>query len=325
MKFRSRLLVWFVQLLIVAIFFCIFAWFKLDDFFDNTILELWSTGQLVVVAFRLLIYFFPAIFAWLAWKLFSKKGKLTLVESFKNQFILFTFLKSLWVFSGMDYITSVGLFDVMDSFIIVAGLLLSLIFGQKSSVDPDLLDAISANSTLSYDSSKWIYQCDEENENRYVLGHIGKKNLIVVGINPNTGVPNDLEESVSRVGKIAKGLGFDGWIMLNLYPERRLTVDGLPDTMNSEQNAINLTTFDKVIKDYPNSPIVAAWGNDIVKRPFLKSCAHSINQILKQRNRNWKCFKTNKTGDPKHPLFVGYKIDQLLDFDFEKRYPPSVD
>lgn len=323
MKFRAKLLVWFLQLLIVGILFIIYAIFKLDDFFDNIILELWSAGQIVIVSFRLLVYFFPAIIVWIIWKLFSRKSKMPIVEAFKCQFILFTFLKSIWVFSGMDYITSVGLFDVMDSFIIVAGLLLTLIFSKKSSVDPDLLEAISSNSTPSYDSSKWIYQSDEENEFRYVLGHLGKNNIIVVGINPNTGVPNDLEESVNRVVKIAKGLGFDGWIMLNLYPERQLTVDGLSGVMNSEHNSVNLTTIDKVIKDYPKSPIVAAWGNDIIKKDYLITCATNINQVLKKQERKWKCFKINKTGHPKHPLFVGYKIEQLLDFNFENRYPPT--
>jgi len=322
MKFRTKLLVWFLQIIIVVLSFVIYACLKLDDLFDESILALWSSGQLVIVSFRVLIYFFPAIIVWIIWKLFCKKTKLPLVESFKYQFILFTFFKALWVFSGMDYITSVGLFDVMDSFIIVAGLLLTLILRKKSSVEPDLLDAITENATLSYDSKKWLFQCDDENEHRYCLGRPGKNNLIVFGINPNTGIPNLPEDTVKRVIAISRGLGYDGWVMLNIYPERQPIVESLPDTININHNSKNLEVIESIIKKYPNSPIVAAWGNDIVKKPYLKKCAISINEIMKKNGRTWKCFKINKTGDPKHSLYLSSDTKQLIDFDFEKRYPP---
>ncbi|MDX9691479.1 MAG: DUF1643 domain-containing protein [Acholeplasmataceae bacterium] len=321
-RFRYKLLIWFFQLFLVAVTFLLFAAFKLDDFFDGQTLSFFDLGHLVVILFRFLIYFMPAIVVWLFIKIKIKRLKFDIVESFKYQFILFTFLKASWVFSGMDYITSIGLFDLMDSFVIVAGLFLTLILKKKSSVDPDILESLDMNSTLSYDTSKWLFNSDDENDYRYSLGRVGKNNLIVFGINPNDGIPNLPEDSVKRVQRISNGLGYDGWIMLNVYPQRQSTVQSLPDIIDEVHHLENIKTIKRILASYPDAPVVAAWGNDIVKKVYLKKCILEINDIVKQQNRKWSCFKINKTGHPKHPLYLSSNIDKLVEFDFTSKYPP---
>jgi hypothetical protein len=82
----------------------------------------------------------------------------------------------------------------------------------------------------------WLYI---GNENvRYALGQPGRYNLLIVGLNPSTATPDDPDPTVNRIQKIAEKEHFDGWIMINLYPQRTPKPDELAP-------AIDLTIAEK--------------------------------------------------------------------------------
>ena len=68
-----------------------------------------------------------------------------------------------------------------------------------------------------YDREKWLYIPDFYSEYRYILGTAGKKPLITIGINPSTAEPDNLDNTLKSVERIALFNGFDSFIMFNGY------------------------------------------------------------------------------------------------------------
>jgi len=66
---------------------------------------------------------------------------------------------------------------------------------------------------------EWIYVNNDDNSIRYALGTKGKKTLFCFGINPSTAEPNNLDNTLKKVQKIALNNGYDSWLMLNVYPK----------------------------------------------------------------------------------------------------------
>ena len=62
---------------------------------------------------------------------------------------------------------------------------------------------------------------------RYVLRKDGDRPLVVVGLNPSTANEAKADATMTRVMGIAERNGFDSFIMLNLYPQRTPTRQGL--------------------------------------------------------------------------------------------------
>lgn len=150
--------------------------------------------------------------------------------------------------------------------------------------------------------NKWIYRHDEEKHARYVLGEEGEKPLICIGVNPSTAKPNDLDRTLSRVKKYTdQSKKYNGWIMLNIYPLRKTKPDQLPQKINNSLHEKNIQEVKKIIKKYPNSDIICAWGATIEKRKYLKYC---LIDILKEiESKNLKMITLTKKGHPRHPLY----------------------
>ena len=82
-------------------------------------------------------------------------------------------------------------------------------------------DALAASGRRGdYDSEKWLYVPDFYTEYRYILGTKGQNPLICIGINPSTAAPDDLDNTLKSVARIAAGNGFDSWTMFNVYAQR---------------------------------------------------------------------------------------------------------
>ena len=64
-----------------------------------------------------------------------------------------------------------------------------------------------------YDITKWIYVPNFYSEYRYILGTRGEKPLICVGINPSTAAPDDLDNTLKSVERVALHNGYDSFIM----------------------------------------------------------------------------------------------------------------
>ena len=76
------------------------------------------------------------------------------------------------------------------------------------------------DQSAEYDRSRWLYIPDFYSEYRYILGTVGKRPLITIGINPSTAAPDALDNTLKSVQRIALGNGFDSFIMFNVYAQR---------------------------------------------------------------------------------------------------------
>ena len=180
------------------------------------------------------------------------------------------------------------------------------------------LDA-SAQPNVDYDVSKWLYVPNYYSEYRYILGTRGKKPLICVGINPSTAAPDDLDNTLKSVERIALHNGFDSFLMFNVYAQRATNPDDMEPICNQLLHAENMKAFDYALSlDTAGAPAVwAAWGTIIEKREYLPRCVKDMIALGNARHAQWfSAGKKSKKGHPHHPLYL--KKDSLLDpFDIE--------
>ena len=98
----------------------------------------------------------------------------------------------------------------------------------------DLSQALEAANTPSkdYDITKWLYAPNFYSEYRYILGTRGQKPLICIGINPSTAQPDDLDNTLKSVQRIALGNGYDSFLMFNVYAQRATDPDAMEKVCN---------------------------------------------------------------------------------------------
>ena len=143
-----------------------------------------------------------------------------------------------------------------------------------------------------YDISHWIYVPDFYTEYRYILGTRGENPLICIGINPSTAEPDNLDNTLKSVSRIAGGNGFDSWIMFNVYAQRATRPDDMDRELNRELHEENMAAFRYILSNVAQgiSPAIwAAWGTIIEKRPYLPGCVRDMVRIGEEYGAPWLC------------------------------------
>lgn len=192
---------------------------------------------------------------------------------------------------------------------------------QTVQIEPfyEALEESKKQTGIEYDVRDWLYVPNHYGEYRYILGTTGKKPLICIGINPSTAAPNDLDNTLKSVERIALGNGFDSFIMFNVYAQRATRPQDMDKELNETLHRENMKAFDYVLSLYEgeNPAVWAAWGNIVEMRPYLKTCLREMVEIGKRHGAVWySSGKISKKGHPHHPLYL--KKDSPLDyFDME--------
>lgn len=170
------------------------------------------------------------------------------------------------------------------------------------------------NTAHDYDHEQWLYVPCTYAEYRYILGTKGKKPLICIGVNPSTARPNDLDNTLKSVERIAHHNGFDSFIMFNVYAQRATS----PDDMDKERNEMlhdeNMQAFSYILENAGEHPAIwAAWGAVIEKRRYLPACVRDMIEIGETFGACWYTAGTRskQKGHPHHPLYL--KKDSVLD------------
>ena len=177
--------------------------------------------------------------------------------------------------------------------------------------------ALAAANTPStdYDIEKWIYAPNFYSEYRYILGTRGRNPLICIGINPSTAEPDNLDNTLKSVERIALGNGFDSFIMFNVYAQRATSPDDMEKECNLYLHKENLEAFRYVLSISEKPAIWAAWGAIIEKRKYLPDCVRDLLEAGREYGASWYCAGAiTKKGHPHHPLYLR-KDEKLKPFD----------
>lgn len=119
--------------------------------------------------------------------------------------------------------------------------------------------------------NNWIYYNTKDNQARFILGEKGNKTLICFGINPSTATPSQLDNTLKTVKRFSQDLGYDSWIMLNVYPQRATNPNDLDVEMKRIYHEENLKYIEQILENR-NCDVWAAWGTLIEKRSYLFTC-----------------------------------------------------
>ena len=180
--------------------------------------------------------------------------------------------------------------------------------------------ALKAADTPSpdYDIEKWLYAPNFYSEYRYILGTRGKKPLICIGINPSTARPDDLDNTLKSVERIAFGNGFDSFLMFNVHAQRATNPDDMEKTCNLTLHKENLQAFEYLMTLSDAPAVWAAWGTVIEKRGYLPDCLRDMIAIGQRYGAKWYCAGAcSKKGHPHHPLYLR-KDEKLKEFDVNR-------
>ena len=176
---------------------------------------------------------------------------------------------------------------------------------------------VSAAQSDEYDANKWLYVPNFYSEYRYILGTRGKNPLICVGINPSTAKPDDLDNTLKSVQRIADGNGFDSFLMFNVYAQRATRPDDMERRCNLRLHEENMKAWRYLLSISEKPAVWAAWGAIIEKRNYLPECVADMLRISREYDAEWFCAGAiSKRGHPHHPLYLR-KDEKLKPFDTE--------
>ena len=184
--------------------------------------------------------------------------------------------------------------------------------------------AAASGHSGAYDSAKWLYVPDFYTEYRYVLGTKGKRPLICIGINPSTAEPDNLDNTLKSVQRIAAANGFDSFLMFNVYAQRATDPDDMDRDFNAPLHKENMEAFAAILGAAEKPTLWAAWGTIIEKRPYLPDCVREMAEIAERMDAVWVCAgNCSKKGHPHHPLYLR-KDERIRPFNM-KEYLDNID
>ena len=162
------------------------------------------------------------------------------------------------------------------------------------------------DGSTAYDRSRWLYIPDFYSEYRYILGTVGSRPLITIGINPSTAEPDHLDNTLKSVERIALANGFDSFVMFNVYAQRATRPDDMDKECNAALHAENMRAFRWVLERSGEAPAVwAAWGAIIEKRGYLSECVREMTEIAAKAGAVWyHAGPISVKGHPHHPLYL---------------------
>ncbi|MCL2369737.1 MAG: DUF1643 domain-containing protein [Firmicutes bacterium] len=158
--------------------------------------------------------------------------------------------------------------------------------------------------------SKFItvgYNGDEKH--RYYLQTEGKKHLVCVGFCPSTANENEPDQTTLRVMKYAELQGYDGIVMINLYPLRYQHFGGaVPQVKDDSLIQKNIEVIRQVLSSLDGEITMwAAWGEIIDRWRHSKECLAKIVETTYDFDCKWVfAGELTKTGHPRVPTFMGY-------------------
>lgn len=159
-----------------------------------------------------------------------------------------------------------------------------------------------------------IYQINADNSARYILGKYEKNPLVFFGINPSTASAEKNDNTISIIENVARKFGYDGYIMLNIYPVRATKINNnFLNSYDEREMRENLKYVKNIVMC--NKDVVASWGTNITDTNYFIKSLVEINKIVDKAGAKWLCLARTKYGHPHHPTRIAYDKMELNLFD----------
>lgn len=156
----------------------------------------------------------------------------------------------------------------------------------------------------------FIHTHNDKDTARFLLGEKSDNMLACLGINPSTARPGALDRTLLSVKRIAKSNDYDGYLMLNVYPQRATKPENLHKRINKNWHSQNLVEISKAIQQYKIETLWLAYGDLIETRKYLEPCLIELYEMLEPYGLDYKITgKLTAKGHPRHPLYQAAKSD----------------
>jgi len=152
----------------------------------------------------------------------------------------------------------------------------------------------------------------ELGDRRFALGRVltpsvSLNPLVVLAMNPSYANHAESDRTVNKVISASSQLGHDGWLMLNLYPERKT----LPTKLTSFDAGLwaqNWALIEDLLDSFKVTEVLGAWGNP--PHPTIREARTQMLQALAGRGTRVYYFgKLTEAGSPRHPTPRGTPWD----------------
>lgn len=164
---------------------------------------------------------------------------------------------------------------------------------------------------------------DGDDSVRFALGKGGTNPLFTVGINPSRADDLKSDPTIRKVQMLVAGWGeFDGFVMLNLYPQRASKPRKLTSPFDERLKRLNTEHIAGQLAKFPGATVWAAWGDAFDQLRGCTDCLKAIVGRTSQLSLQWKrCESLTVAQNPRHPLsgrpHVMTEKSQLTDFNIE--------
>lgn len=173
----------------------------------------------------------------------------------------------------------------------------------------------SKNNAMAYEINKYLINND--NSARFLLGFDNTNPLFVIGVNPSTADDKKPDATIRKILGYVLRNDYNGFLMLNLYPQRATFPQNLSKECFIDLHKQNLQNIKQVFATHSKATVLVAFGDTIMVRPYLKKCFADIIHTISKYNPKWKQIGSlTKNGNPRHPSRGSYQ--PLQEFDIHK-------
>ncbi|WP_336649101.1 DUF1643 domain-containing protein [Microbacterium sp. MMO-10] len=143
-----------------------------------------------------------------------------------------------------------------------------------------------------------------ERTHRFALGRAaslpaGAAPLVTIGMNPSYADDLVADKTVNRVIRASLELGYSGWIMLNLYPERATKPKDLRP-YDVGLSAANCTAIAEVLAAHGVTEVLGAWGG-LAHATIRRAKRGVLGQLSSLGVKLFSFDPPTAGGEPRHP------------------------
>lgn len=149
--------------------------------------------------------------------------------------------------------------------------------------------------------------CDPDpgqSSHRFALGNTARATLanpplIAICMNPSHAREGQSDKTINRLIRASEELGYGGWIVLNLYPERSPKPSSLAP-FNLALSTANRDAIARVLARYRATEVLGAWGT--LTNPTLRKAKLDLLPMLAALGvRVFTLDPLTDRGNPRHP------------------------